>query len=170
MTIETKLELTFNEDAFGNPKAEENQTFNKPEFKKFNMKFHNIDLMLIDAIAKRDGSSRVQIINSLIEDILKGFIQSLPLYEGLLISRIVDESLIDKAKIDKSFSWELWLAENSGNFFSVKNKIEEFMYNERLSYETNGYPSSLKNLVQLLKNSKLKSEELQSTPTNAITE
>ena len=55
------LEITFQEDRFKKVDAS-NTVFDKPEFKKFNMRFNNLDLAIIDAIAKRDGVSRSQII------------------------------------------------------------------------------------------------------------
>ena len=61
------LKIEFDEAAFD--KLEESSTaFDKPEFKKFNMRFNNLDLLIVDAIAKRDGVSRSQIINDFIEE------------------------------------------------------------------------------------------------------
>ena len=104
------LEITFDEKAFAHSEEQSTTTFDKPDFKKFNMRFNNLDLIIIDAIAKRDGTSRSQIINSFIERMLKDFVLSCPKHEALVISDHAEKLSKDSTKSNKDFAWNEWYA------------------------------------------------------------
>ena len=129
MAIKEILNITFNEDEFKTP--EEPQVVNKPEFKKFNMKFHNLDLLMIDAIAKRDGTSRSQIINMFIDKILKDSLVALPGYIGLTIGKAADRLCDEKGKSNKDFLWQNWLIEQKGRVRSHEYLIKEYFYDSQ---------------------------------------
>src|SRR5690606_10219780 len=99
------LEITFDEKAFAHSEEQSTTTFDKPDFKKFNMRFNNLDLIIIDAIAKRNGTSRSQIINSFIERMLKDFVLRCPKYEALFITGHAEAINVDSTKSDKNFAW-----------------------------------------------------------------
>ncbi len=101
------LEITFDETKFIKPSEDEQKT-NLPDFKKFNMRFHNLDLEIIDAIAKRDGTSRSQIINSFIEEILKTTLVDESNFDVAEISYIAQK--VDKISGKRNFSWLEWFA------------------------------------------------------------
>lgn len=171
MTIEDILEITFNEDDFKDP--EEPQSFDKPEFKKFNMKFHNMDLLIIDAIAKRDGTSRAQILNMFIEQILRDSLQDLPLYSGLTIGKFADLLCADKSKSSKDFLWEHWVIEQSGFIRSPKDAIwEYFTIAEQIDFnKKETIPPDLYNLRQIIKKHIAKLKEAKSeTPVETETD
>jgi len=149
MTIKEILEITFNEEGFKTP--EEPQIVNKPEFKKFNMKFHNLDLLMIDAIAKRDGTSRSQIINMFIDRILKDSLLDLPGYIGLTIGEAADHLCDEKGKSNKDFLWQHWLIEQKGWVRSHEHLIQEYFY-EMQGIDFNNektIPPDLANLYQI---------------------
>lgn len=104
------LKITFNDDAFHNV-SEQASTFEKPDYKKFNMRFNNIDLLIIDAIAKRDGVSRSQILNNFIEENLKEFVWSVASNErdeARLITEYAEYLSANHTKSNKDFAWDLW--------------------------------------------------------------
>ena len=101
------LEITFQEDRFKKVDAS-NTVFDKPEFKKFNMRFNNLDLAIIDAIAKRDGISRSQIINGFIRETLKEFVWNCPKYEAFVLTQHAESLSKGHTKSDKGFAWDLW--------------------------------------------------------------
>lgn len=104
------LKITFNDDAFQDV-SEQSSVFEKPDYKKFNMRFNNIDLLIIDAIAKRDGVSRSQILNNFIEENLKEFVWSVAANErdeALLITEHAEYLSANHTKSNKDFAWDLW--------------------------------------------------------------
>lgn len=145
------LEIIFNEEAF---KDEESKNINhSPEYKKFNMRFHNIDLLIIDAIAKRDSTSRSQILNMLIDRVLKQFLRSCNKLEAYAIIQHADSICDENKKSDLSFSWESWYQHEfySGNLNDFYPEVE-FEFNDAM--EQNKASESLKNLVYVLEKSK----------------
>lgn len=160
MAIKEILNITFNEEGFKTP--EEPQVVNKPEFKKFNMKFHNLDLLMIDAIAKRDGTSRSQIINMFIDKILRDSLVSLPGYIGLTISQIADRLCDEKGKSNKNFLWEHWVIEQKGWVRSHADMIGEY-YLEIEGIDFNNektIPPDLANLYQIFEKYAAKLEDV----------
>lgn len=149
MAIKEILNITFNEEGFKTP--EEPQVVDKPEFKKFNMKFHNLDLLMIDAIAKRDGTSRSQIINMFIDKILRDSLISLPGYIGLTIGKAADRLCDEKGKSNKDFSWEHWVIEQVGWVRSHKDMIGEYYLQiEGIDFNNKEtIPPDLSNLYQI---------------------
>lgn len=160
MAIKEILSITFNEEGFKTP--EEPQVVNKPEFKKFNMKFHNLDLLMIDAIAKRDGTSRSQIINMFIDKILRDSLISLPGYIGLTISQIADGLCDEKGKSNKDFLWRHWLIEQIGYVRSHATLIEEYFYQiQGINFDNEKtIPPDLSNLYQILEKHAAKLEDV----------
>lgn len=106
----SKLNITFNKAAFA--EKDQTATFDRPEHKKFNMKFNNLDLMMIDAIAKANGISRSQVINRFIDQILKDFVKAFSYQEGLLITRHAETICERENKTDKDFRWDYWLVDD----------------------------------------------------------
>lgn len=150
MTLKNILEITFNEDSFNTP--EEPQVVDKPEFKKFNMKFHNLDLLMIDAIAKRDGTSRSQIINMFIDNILRESLLALPGYIGLTIGKVADRLCDEKGRSNKNFLWQHWLIEQKGWVRSHEDLIQEYFYQmQGIDFNNKEtIPPDLSNLYQIL--------------------
>lgn len=149
------LEITFKEDAF--KQVEDAATaFDKPEFRKFNMRFNNLDLAIIDAIAKRDGVSRSQIINNFIERTLKDFLKSCEDDEAFLLTEYAEFLSRDSVKSNKDFAWHLWLA-------SYYDHPENNFQNRRQSLyhalESGDVDESVKNLKLLLDKNKAKIQQ-----------
>lgn len=140
------LKITFNEEAFQKDSKSINHN---PEFKKFNMRFHDVDLLIIDAIAKRDGTSRSQILNLLIKRALKSFLSECDSLEAFAIMKHADSICEDNKKSDLSFSWESWYIDSfylyaiNDYTYHVEMRFQEVMENNEAS-------ASLKNLVQAL--------------------
>ncbi|MUG32563.1 hypothetical protein [Psychrobacter sanguinis] len=152
------LKITFDEDAF--QKNEEPDTnFEKPEFKKFNMRFNNLDLVIIDAIAKRNGTSRSQIINDFIEAVLKDFLTNCSEDEALLMCKYAESLSEDKIKNNKDFSWDSWYGNwrygwaTEGHLYQAVRSLSEDIENNNASTE----------LLRLLKLLKMSKSSLEST-------
>lgn len=149
------LKITFKEDAFKH--VEEAATaFDKPEFRKFNMRFNNLDLAIIDAIAKRDGVSRSQIINSFIEITLKDFLKSCENNEAFLLTEHAEFLSRDSVKSNKDFAWHLWLVNYydhpESNFQNRKQSLD-------YALEAGDVDESVKNLKLLLDKNKAKIQQ-----------
>ena len=147
------LKITFNEDAF--QKNEEPSTsFEKPEFKKFNMRFNNLDLEIIDAIAKRNGTSRSQIINDFIEAILKDFLSNCPEDEALLMCKYAESLSNNSVKSNKDFSWDVWY----GNWkygWATEGHLYQAVWSLNDDIEKNSASTELLRLMKLLKISEI---------------
>ncbi|MDY3306752.1 hypothetical protein [Psychrobacter sanguinis] len=145
------LQITFNEDAFH---QEEPKNINhNPEYKKFNMRFHNMDLLIIDAIAKRDGTSRSQILNLLIDRVLKGFLEECNRLEAYAIMKHADDICVESKKSDLDFSWESWYERkfyprNPNDFY------QEFELAFNVAMEQNTASEPLKSLIHVLEKAK----------------
>lgn len=142
-----KIQITFDKTAFSQKRS--NPSFEKPEFKKFNMKFNNLDLLLLDAIAKREGVSRAQIINEFIENILKNFILSSHFDEALLLTLFAEQRYDPNLKTDKNFRWDYWMLAlkkglHPGNFL----ENEKILLHERI--QDNDISSETRNLLSIL--------------------
>jgi hypothetical protein len=156
------LEITFDEKAFAHSEEQSTTTFDKPDFKKFNMRFNNLDLIIIDAIAKRNGTSRSQIINSFIERMLKDFVLRCPKYEALFITEHAEAINVDSTKSDKNFAWDEWyadtaLAENIDYLWLAKDRLQNDIENKNISKE-------LVTLVSKLKKARANSSETKPKP------
>lgn len=151
------LKIKFNDNAF-KQEEELSTNFEKPEFKKFNMKFNNMDLIIIDAVAKRAGVSRSQIVNEFIEDILKSFILNCPKYEAFLMCKYAENLNKGSIKSDQDFSWEQWFADirygthPDDSLYQANFDLSEEMKSDNLSKE----------LVHLLKFLKMSKTTLES--------
>lgn len=117
MNSKPELKIEFNKSAFAT--KSEVKEFEKPELKRFNMKFSQLDLKIIDAVAKRDGTSRSQIINVLIDKMVKDFVMSLDRDMGeetaLIVTILTERSYEPKTKSDKDFSWDVWYIVEKSN-------------------------------------------------------
>lgn len=153
------LEITFQEDAF--QKVEESTaSFDKPEFKKFNMRFNNLDLAIIDAIAKRDGISRSQIINGFIREILEDFILNCPRHEALVMTRYAESLSDNHTKSDKNFKWDLWYT--SLEFGTHPENYLDYARMELKNDIKEGNASKeLLSLIAMLKKSRLVSTDIE---------
>ena len=134
------LEITFDEKAFAHSEEQSTTTFDKPDFKKFNMRFNNLDLIIIDAIAKRNGTSRSQIINSFIESMLKDFILRCPKHEALVISEHAEKLSKDSTKSNKDFAWDEWYAhttlrQDHDYLWIAKNNLKQDIDHKNISKE-----------------------------------
>ena len=134
------LKITFDEKAFAHSEEQSTTTFDKPDFKKFNMRFHNLDLIIIDAIAKRNGTSRSQIINSFIERMLKDFVLRCPKYEALYISQHAEMLSENSTKSNKDFAWDEWYAhttlqQNHDYLWIAQNDLQYDIDNKNISKE-----------------------------------
>lgn len=146
------LKITFDEDAF-KKNEEPISNFEKPEFKKFNMRFNNLDLVIIDAIAKRNGTSRSQIINDFIEAILKDFLANCPEDEALLMCKYAESLSKDNIKSNKDFSWDSWY----GNWkygWATEGHLYQAVWSLNEDIENNSASTELLRLLKLLKMSK----------------
>ena len=134
------LTITFDEKAFAHSEEQSTTTFDKPDFRKFNMRFNNLDLIIIDAVAKRNGTSRSQIINSFIERILKDFVLLCPKYEALFITEHAESIIGDNTKSDKNFAWDEWYADTAlavhhDYLWIAKNDLQHDIENKNISKE-----------------------------------
>lgn len=146
------VKIKFNENAF--KKEEELSTnFEKPEFKKFNMKFNNLDLIIIDAVAKRAGVSRSQIVNEFIEDILKSFILNCPEHEAFLMCKYAESLNKDSIKSDQDFSWEQWFADLRYGTHPAES-LHHANYNLSEEMKSDNVSKELVHLLKVLKMSK----------------
>lgn len=145
------LKITFDENSF-NQEEPKNLNHN-PEFKKFNMRFHNMDLLVIDAIAKRDGTSRSQILNLLIDRVLKSFLEECNKLEAYVIMKHADSMCEENQKSDLGFSWESWYQHKfySGNLNDFYPDVE-FNFNDAIAQNTAS--ETLKNLIYVLNKAK----------------
>lgn len=156
------LEITFDEKAFAHSEDQSTTTFDKPDFKKFNMRFNNLDLIIIDAVAKRNGTSRSQIINSFIEHMLKDFVLRCPKYEALFITQHAEAISRENTKSDKSFAWDGWYADTAltvhHDYLEIaKNDLQHDIDNKNISKE-------LVTLVGRLKKARASSSETKPKP------
>lgn len=150
------LKIEFDEAAFD--KLEESSTaFDKPEFRKFNMRFNNLDLLIIDAIAKRDGVSRSQIVNGFIEETLKDFVRQCSSEEALLITEYAEFLSKNSIKSNKSFAWDLWNI--SRNIVDPEGLLDNQMHVLNEHFKSGQAAQSLKNLKELLDKSKAKIQQ-----------
>ena len=150
------LKIEFDESAFD--KLEESATaFDKPEFRKFNMRFNNLDLLIIDAIAKRDGVSRSQIINDFIEESLKDFVRQCSNEEALLITKYAEFLSKNSTKSNKNFAWDLWNI--SRNIVHPESLLDNQMHVLNEHFKSGQAPQSLNNLKELLDKSKAKIQQ-----------
>lgn len=150
------LKIEFNEAAFD--KLEESSTaFDKPEFRKFNMRFNNLDLLIIDAIAKRDGVSRSQIVNGFIEETLKDFVRQCSSEEALLITEYAEFLSKNSTKSNKSFAWDLWNISRS--IVDPEGLLDNQMHVLNEHFKSGQAAQSLKNLKELLDRSKAKIQQ-----------
>lgn len=150
------LKIKFDEAAFD--KLEESSTaFDKPEFKKFNMRFNNLDLLIVDAIAKRDGVSRSQIINDFIEESLKDFVRQCSSEEALLITEYAEFLSKNSTKSNKSFAWDLWNISRS--IVDPEGLLDNQMHVLNEHFKSGQAAQSLKNLKELLDKSKAKIQQ-----------
>lgn len=150
------LKIEFDEAAFD--KLEESSTaFDKPEFRKFNMRFNNLDLLIIDAIAKRDGVSRSQILNDFIEETLKDFLRQCSSEEALLITEYAEFLGQNSTKSNKNFSWELWNISRS--IVHPESLLDNQMHVLNEGLKSGQVEQSLKNLKELLDRSKAKIQQ-----------
>ncbi len=134
------LEITFDEKAFAHSEEQSTTTFDKPDFKKFNMRFNSLDLIIIDAIAKRNGTSRSQIINSFIERMLKDFVLRCPKHEALVISDHAEKLSKDSSKSNKDFAWNEWYAhttlrQNHDYLWMAQDNLQYDIDNKNISKE-----------------------------------
>lgn len=150
------LKIEFDEAAFD--KLEESSTaFDKPEFRKFNMRFNNLDLLIIDAIAKRDGVSRSQIVNGFIEETLKDFVRQCSSEEALLITEYAEFLSKNSTKSNKSFAWDLWNVSRS--IVDPEGLLDNQMHVLNEHFKSGQAAQSLKNLKELLDKSKAKIQQ-----------
>lgn len=150
------LKIEFDEAAFD--KLEEPATaFDKPEFRKFNMRFNNLDLLVIDAIAKRDGVSRSQILNDFIEETLKDFLRQCSSHEALLITQYAEFLSKNSTKSNKNFAWDLWNI--SRGIVDAEGLLENQMYVLNEGLKSGQVEQSVKNLKELLDKSKAKIQQ-----------
>jgi len=150
------LKIEFDEAAFD--KLEESSTaFDKPEFRKFNMRFNNLDLLIIDAIAKRDGVSRSQIVNGFIEETLKDFVRQCSSEEALLITEYAEFLSKNSTKSNKSFAWDLWNISRS--IVDPEGLLDNQMHVLNEHFKSGQAAQSLKNLKELLDKSKAKIQQ-----------
>lgn len=134
------LEITFDEKAFAHSEEQSTTTFDKPDFKKFNMRFNNLDLIIIDAIAKRNGTSRSQIINSFIERMLKDFLLRCPEHEAIYISEHAEILSKDSTKSNKDFAWNEWYAHRTlrqehDYLWMAQTKLQHYVDGKKISKE-----------------------------------
>lgn len=150
------LKIEFHEEAFD--KLEESSTaFDKPEFRKFNMRFNNLDLLIIDAIAKRDGVSRSQIVNDFIEETLKDFLRQCSSEEALLITEYAEFLSKNSTKSNKNFAWDLWNISRS--IVDPEGLLDNQMHVLNEGLKSGQVEQSLKNLKELLDKSKAKIQQ-----------
>lgn len=150
------LKITLKEDAFKQVE-EADTTFDKPEFRKFNMRFNNLDLAIIDAIAKRDGVSRSQIINSFIENTLKSFVTACSHEEALLITEHAEVLSKNSTKSNKDFAWGVWYVSWSND---PAGHLWNAMHNLNEGFESGQIKESVKNLKYLLDKNKTKMQQI----------
>jgi len=150
------LKIEFDEKAFD--KLEESSiAFDKPEFRKFNMRFNNLDLLIIDAVAKRDGVSRSQIVNGFIEETLKDFVRQCSSEEALLITEYAEFLSKYSTKSNKSFAWDLWNISRS--IVDPEGLLDNQMHILNEHFKSGRAAQSLKNLKELLDKSKAKIQQ-----------
>ena len=150
------LKIEFDEAAF-NKLEDPTTAFDKPEFRKFNMRFNNLDLLIIDAIAKRDGVSRSQIINDFIEESLKDFLSQCSSEEALLITEYAEFLSKNSTKSNKNFSWQLWNI--SRRSVHPESLLDNQMHLLNEDFKSGQAPQSLNNLKELLDKSKAKIQQ-----------
>ena len=139
------LKIEFHEEAFD--KLEESSTaFDKPEFRKFNMRFNNLDLLIIDAIAKRDGVSRSQIV-----------LRQCSSEEALLITEYAEFLSKNSTKSNKNFAWDLWNISRS--IVDPEGLLDNQMHVLNEGLKSGQVEQSLKNLKELLDKSKAKIQQ-----------
>ena len=150
------LKIEFDEEAF-DKLAEPTTGFDKPEFKKFNMRFNNLDLLVIDAIAKRDGVSRSYIINNFIEYTLKEFLGNCSGDEALLLTEHAEFLSQDSNKSNRDFAWNTWYIDRK--IVHPDSVLDNEMHVLKEHLESGRALQSLKNLKNLLDKSKEKIQQ-----------
>lgn len=141
------LIINFNEDAFTKHK-DADSGFDKTEYKKFNMRFNNFDLAIIDAIAKRDGISRSTIINAFIEATLRRFLCECDENEAMLLIEHAEYLSAKSTSSNSDFSWDIWYSlrgsDPRGQFHNSLCMLKD----ELESDETPSYLKELKLLLE----------------------
>lgn len=153
------LKITFNKDAFTTAietTEDKTEDLKKPEYKKYNMRFNNLDLAIIDAIAKRDGTSRSQILNNFITSTIQKTLSNrdnFNLVEAYFIVKYVDNLCKNRSKSDKNFTWLEWYANKSFGNHPI-SELEHHVYGDPMISErikNDQYSDTLSMITKLLK-------------------
>ncbi|ENW27809.1 MULTISPECIES: hypothetical protein [Acinetobacter] len=111
------MPLIFNTEAFA--KVPENLVdSNKPNIKKYNVRVHKTDLVILDALAARSGISRSQLLNQLVEKILLNTLCTLDTRAAYYVANVANKL----AGISPKEGWVLDLASQK---YSVVHELEE---------------------------------------------
>lgn len=111
------MSLEINAKAFA--KAPENLIDpDKPNIKKYNIRLHKTDLAVLDALAARDGISRSQLLNQLVEKILLNSLSVLDTRAAYYVAKAANQL----ASIPPEEGWVLDLANQK---YSVVHELEE---------------------------------------------
>lgn len=121
----------------------------KPNIKKYNIRVHKTDLAVLDALATRDGISRSQLLNQLVEAILLNSLFSLDTRAGYYVANSANKL----ANIPPKEGWVLDLANQK---YSVVHELKELCsYEDTCSEEPTDRDQIHEKLSQAVKDGKL---------------
>ena len=142
------MPLKINADSFA--KVPENLIdSDKPNIKKYNIRLHKTDLAVLDALAARDGISRSQLLNQLVEKILLNGLSALDTRAAYHVAKIANQL----AGISEKEGWVLDLA---NQMFSVVHELKGIVdYEDTCSEEPTDRDQIHEKLSQAVKDGKL---------------
>lgn len=142
------MQLKINAEAFA--KVPENLVDSaKPNIKKYNIRVHKTDLAVLDALATRDGISRSQLLNQLVEIILLNSLFSLDTRAGYYVAKAANQL----ASIPPKEGWVLDLANR--HFSAVYELKSRCDYEDTCSEEPTDRDQIHEKLSQAVKDGKL---------------
>ena len=142
------MTLKINTEAFA--KLPENLVdSDKPSIKKYNIRVHKTDLTVLDALAARDGISRSQLLNQLVEKILLNSLSALDTRAAYYVAKSANQL----AGIPPKEGWVLDLANK--HFSAVYELKSRCDYEDTCSEEPTDRDQIHEKLSQAVKDGKL---------------
>ena len=121
----------------------------KPNIKKYNIRVHKTDLAVLDALATRDGISRSQLLNQLVEKILLNSLSALDTRAAYYVAKSANQL----ASIPPKEGWVLDLANR--HFSAVYELKSRCDYEDTCSEEPTDRDQIHEKLSQAVKDGKL---------------
>lgn len=142
------MSLKINTEAFAKaPEDLVNQ--DKPNIRKYNIRVHKTDLAVLDALAARNGVSRSQLLNQIVERILLNSLSTLDVRAAAYVAKAANQL----AGIPKE---EGWLLDLANQMYSAVHELNgKCDYDDTFQEEPTGRDLIHEKLSQAVKDGKL---------------